>query len=395
MTTGSGRRGRDLRLVLTARDPGAAEQIGAIALQARRSGFATTVVASGPALGILEAAGLHPISFADGPVQYGDEVGFAPLRGNARELLDMLVPDALVIGLSHFDELGVDEAMAYACPDIPIFAMQDFWGDVDRFVIDRRAHLLVLDAEAKRLSKARYDGPTTVVGSPKHEGVVSRDAAAIRAAKRERLGVDATRTVVGYFGQALASIPGYLRQVELLSRTLAATFPDAVLLYRPHPRQDRESVSLALAAFVRGGTSPMLCLDREVYPALAASDLILSCISTCGLDALFLTRDDPLPMPAIGYLLTEPDLSDFASAVIPEGRLPLVTMGLAFEVRDPTKLSTALRAALDMRWREATRTLARERLPDARGSADRVLALVAEAGTNASRQRTLRTVPGR
>src|SRR5262245_14986980 len=119
-----------LRLIVSARDPGAAEQLAAIALRAREWGFTVLPLGSGPALHIMTQAGLAPLPFEAGPIHAGDQAEFALMAQEARNIVQRLKPDALIVGFSHSAEMGVDEALAAIAGTIPLFGFQDFWGEL-------------------------------------------------------------------------------------------------------------------------------------------------------------------------------------------------------------------------------------------------------------------------
>jgi hypothetical protein len=363
-----------MRLLLSARDPGAADHLRVIAQRAVDGWDAdVTLVAAPPALGLWQAAGWPVEPFGADAVVRPSPSAVTPLLREASRILERVRPDAILVGLSHFNEAGVDEAFLACSGGLPTFAMQDFWGDVN-WCLGAPARLyFVIDAEAARLTWERHRLRSEVVGSPKHMTYARLDALALRRVTRRRHGLDASKTVVGYFGQPLHELAGYRTTMTAFARAAARAFPNAVLLYRPHPRETPEMIAASRQHLADAELPLVLGEGGGAETWLAACDVVCSCYSTCCYDSLFLSRYASRPMAAVVYLLFDPEVQQHAQKVNGFATLPPVRQGLARCVEHPDDLESVLAEAASAEARWLTWRRARGFLPDVLGSADRIL----------------------
>lgn len=364
-----------MRILASARDVGAAGHVLAVAQHAQERGHDVRVVAAPPALAVLQEAGLAVRPFLTPPVLQPSPAAAAALLQAARDVLVDAQPDALVVGLSHSAEAGLDEALLACAGSTPTYALQDFWGDVNDTLGCPAQTYFVVDEQAAQLTRSRHGAHAVVVGSPKHARYAELDVPALAARGRALLGLAADRRVVGYFGQPLLAFAGYGRTVEAVAAAFLRTTPDAALLYRPHPREDAASAARTCALFRSAGVEALLTPEGVVETWLASCDVVLAPFSTCCYDALYLNRLAPGPQSASVYLLFDPEVRRYSRWVNGMDVLPPVQEGMALAVTDAAQLDDVLRQAVDPQVRLRLWQRVQECLPDSRRSA----ALVVDA----------------
>lgn len=371
-----------LRLLLSARDAGSAGHIGAVAEQAAREGrFEVRVHAADPAFGELAARCEGVERFAPDAMAAPTPEYSAFLIGQARRILETERPDAVLVGVSHFHEVGVDEAFLGAAHDRPRFAIQDFWGDANLNLGGGADLYFALDEAAVRLTRERHGKPALACGSPKHARYAALDVARLRAGARARLGA-AAGPVVGYFGQSLFHLPGYGGTLEAFAAALNASFPQACVFYRPHPREGRPEATQTLRHLEAGGVRAYHAEGGATEEWLAAADLVVSCFSSCGYDATFVQRAAPAPMGTSLYLLFDESVAGYFRAVSGLQAPPPAELGLVQCVHRVEALPAALRSALSEDARASAWRLARDHLPDPQHAAS---AILAEIGRRSAR----------
>jgi hypothetical protein len=351
------------RVLLSARDPGGAAQVRAVAPALRaRGNLDVHVAASGPAMVILAAAGERPLPFAlpDGSTHVSPGHDPTPLLEAAAALLARLDPHALVVGISSLG-VGLDEALLHEAGGRSTFALQDYPGDAN--AIDGAfAHVyFVRDEAAARLTRRRFPVETVPVGSLRHETYASLDVPSLRARTRARLGAGPDTAVLGFFGQP-GEIPGHEAAFDHLVRALAAADTRPHVVLREHPKSGRHRQS-HLAALRQAGAAVFdASEDDSAEPWLAACDVVATCFSHCTMDYAYLSARSPEPLGSALFLLTTPEarrfMREYAGIEEPDG----AGLGLGRVVRAPGEVPAALRAALTATERRAFHEASR-RLP--------------------------------
>lgn len=370
---------RVARVLLSARDPGGAAQVRAVAPALRGDRrLQVSVAASGAGGEILEAAGERPIRFAlpDGSTHVPSGTDPAPFLAAADALLTRLDPDALVVGISSLG-VGLDEALLARAAGRPTFALQDYPGDANSIGGAYAGLYFVRDETAARLTRARFGVETLPVGSLRHAAYARLDVPALRETTRARIHAMGDRPVVGFFGQP-AEIPGHEAAFEHLARALGELEPRPLAILREHPKSlGRRGAHLATLEG-RGVTVYDASEDGGVEPWLAASDVVATCFSHCTMDHAFLSGRSPEPLGAALFLLTTPEawtfMREYTGLTVPDG----VERGLGRVAESPERVRPLLGELLSPEGRRdyhaASRTLPRE------VALDRIVAAVAEAG---------------
>jgi hypothetical protein len=353
-----------IRLLVSARDTGAAGHLAVVAAQASvREDLELALTAAPPALGAWQALDLPVEPFAAAPVEAADDPGVEALLAEARALVQRLRPDAILVGLSG-PGAGLDEALLAVAGNIPTFVLQDYWGDLNTLLGPPRVTPLVMDDEAVVLTRRRHGVEAVAVGAPKYTPYVGLDMAALRESGRRRAGAGGRRMLVGFCGQPLWSYPGYRDTIEALGHVLSGQFPDALLVYRPHPKETR--LELAAVASTLAGSAGTAAVTRSGDPEefLAGCDVVCSAFSSCATDLLYLDRVSPTPLANGVHLLFDRRLAHLFREWTDLDAVPTVTAGLALDVDAEASLAETLAIAASPASCERTWRRARERLAD-------------------------------
>lgn len=338
-----------VRVLYSARDPGGVGHLLALVEAFRRDPrFELILAASGAALAMLRQAGEAPHAFSLSGEREHLEPGEDPERllDAATELLAVSRPDAVLVCLSS-GGVGIDEALL-ATAQVPTFAMQDFWGDVNLAMGVPAGVYFVLDEDAVRLTQQRWGVRAVAVGSPKHARYRRLDIVGLRQAARHALGVETDEQVVGFFGQSPA-IPGHEAIVHLLIRAVAGLRPRPRLLLREHPKVSTHAATHRVLAERLGLGVSDVTGDGGLERWLAACDLVTTPFSSCGLDHAYLSAYSPEPLGSALYLLCDPKLRAFMRQFSGLERFPIVERGMGQVVGDPTALRPALEEGLSRR----------------------------------------------
>jgi len=373
-----------IRLLVSARDPGAAGHLAEVAAYAREHpGVEPILVASPPALGAWQALDLAVEPFAAPPVDAADDPGVDLLLAEARALLERARPDAILVGLSG-PGMGVDEALLAMAGYTPAFVLQDFWGDLNTLLYPVSATPLVMDNRAAAATRARHGLDSIVVGAPKYAPYADLDVPGLRVTGRRLLGAGDDRLVGGFCGQPLWSHAGYRDTVEALASALSGHLPDALLVYRPHPKEARAELAAvaSVLASCAGNSAVTRAGDTETF--LAACDVVCSAFSTCATDLLYLDRASPMPLANGVHLLFDPRLVALCRDWTELQTLPMVAAGLAIDIDGESGLANALAIAADPAAKERTWRRCREVLADPVSATARVIEAI-EAAVESAR----------
>jgi len=361
-----------IRLLITARDPAAAWNMAEVAREAMADGrFEVHLHAAGPAFGILSRCGL-PVRQVHATAVVGESgVHPAAVLEEAAALLAHVSPDAVLVGLSQTGGGGIDEALLALAENVPRFALQDFWGDVNTF-FGRPADLyFVMDDEAARLTTALHGVAAQAVGCPRYASYAALDVGELRRGTRQRLGVGQDTPLIGLFSQPLWHVPGYWRTLETFAA--AAATHSALALLRPHPRERDEDVAAMRQLLENAGLRIVPAIDGASEPLLAACDAICSAFSLSGLDALYLARQSTELPAGVLYMLFDAELQACYRATSRLDTVPLVQLGLALAPDEIDALPYALGTALSRKWRSQVARSIGDLLPQAAGAARAIL----------------------
>jgi hypothetical protein len=380
---------KPVRVLLTARDPGAAAQIRAVGPALRADArLEVALAASGPAFELLEAAGERPRRFAPaGGAAHVPAGGDAtPLLDAAADLVGTVDPDVLLVGISSLG-VGLDEALLARAAGRPTFALQDYPGDANAVGRAYAGTYFVRDEAAARLTRERFGVATVAVGSVRHAAYAALDVARLRARARERIGAAAGQAVLGFFGQP-AEIPGHEAAVTHLAEALARRPEKPLVLLREHPKfpdhRERHAARLrAAGVFVHDAA------EGDVESWLAGCDVVATGFSHCSMDYAFLAAWSREPLGSVLFLLTTEEIRRFMREYAGMARPDGAAAGLGLLAERPEEVEPLLARALTPeergRFHEASRRLPREARLD----------LIADALVEAGRARAARTAEAR
>ncbi len=363
-----------MRLLISARDTGAAAHIAEIAPALRTAGSVEVVlVADEPALSLLKRCGLSPLPFTAHAIADKDSPGTDALRNAARQLIAAHRPDALLVGLSG-PGIGLDEALVAEADGLPCYAVQDYPGwVVDGFGVKPDTYF-VTDKLAADMTLKRLDGgKTVVIGSAKHAAYARLDPLALRQAGRARLGSNGPH--IGFYGQPAWFLPGYVRAVTSFARAVA-DMRGADLFYRPHPKETADERARMAAILAAAGLKPRFDPNDAVEQSICAADLVVTCFSSCGADHIHLQKRSPEPLGTVLYLFTEPDIQAHHARHAGSDVPPFALLELAALTTAPDKLAADLRHALDPATSSAYWRQTRQVLPDPVAAPDVILATI-------------------
>jgi hypothetical protein len=361
--------------LITARDVAAALHLVQIAKAgAADPRFEIAVVAQDPAAAQFTRAGV-PVRTVSWPAaKTADDAQAAILRHSARALLDEVNPAVVLSGLSTPFDASLDEAVL-AEARVPTALYQDFWGE-QNLILGRGAdHILAIDEQAAERNQARFGDPGIVVGSARHAAYAELDILDARARMRNKIGTDAGAVIVGFFGQALHSLPGYRRTItEFISAALTI---EAAFLLRPHPRETAEQRLETERLFAGSGLNVTVDSSPEVESALAACDVVVSLFSICTFDASYLNRFSTQPIAVPMSLLFDDEIAAYCRQHGSYIDFSHHTQGLVTPVYQAAALADTLRDAVTTEARRQAWARAHLYLPDPVQAPRRVLDAIA------------------
>jgi hypothetical protein len=378
------------RLLISARDPGAAHNIAVIARSAQSdSRFDVTVVGDGPGYSILRDAGLPAIEAGIGNIDPRLKDDLARGVRSAVELIDRFRPDAMLTGLSGPD-IGIDETLLVARGKLQAYSLQDFWGHVNCAIAARADLYFVADEEAAAQSERLHGVKTMVSGSPKFATYEVHDPDMAHRTARQCLAVEGNRPLVCIFGQALSTIRPVAWQSTMVAfvRAVEDILEDPVILYRPHPREEAQGVRKTLDALseVAGGVAVIPEESTETW--LAACDVMGTCYSNCGYDLAFLNRFSNRPLGVLIYMNYEPEIRNFYRQVANFDTIPVSEMSLTLEARTRDDVVRCVAAAVDPQTRAAIWDRCKSSLPDPHDAAAKILDRIAADQRESGRTKT-------
>lgn len=353
-----------IRLLITARDVAAALHLIQIAKRCQSDPrFELIVAAQQPAARHFIEGGFDVRLVPPMMTQSADGSQAEQLRATARQLLDDVAPDAILVGLSTPFDAGLDEAML-AVADVPTILFQDFWGE-QNLIFEKPAQLiLAVDDEAARLNLARFGIDSKIVGSARHAAYIHMDIAEIRLRVRTRLGIGPQDMVIGFFGQALHKLPGYARTLDRFIESLKNLPRPFKLIVRPHPREDDIQRGTTEALFISSGIVPTFDFEGSVESALVACDVVCSLFSTCTYDAAYLNRFSREPIAVPISMLFDQEIETYCRQHVNFSSFPYHMNGVVIPVFQSSALTETLAHSMESQRRQEIWANAQYHLPN-------------------------------
>lgn len=344
------------KVLMTARDPGAVGHISEIAWAFGRSGnFEVVLAASGRAFEMLVALGHTTRHFKcpDGSESISNAGESSALLASAVELFEDVRPDVVFASLSSFGA-GIDEAMIKVSKGkVPVFAMQDFWGDANLLLGTPADLYFTIDKMGARLTESRFGIKAQAVGSAKHQVYSKLPIQDLRAEGRRKCGAADGRAVVGFFGQS-PEVPEHDRTFSLLVKALREIDGNPMLLVREHPKF-RKLHRVPLAELARKSGIDVFDATEKLTPEhwLAAVNVMVTLYSACGLDHAYLSAHSDRSLGTALYIMPFSATRKFVERQCGLVEFPLIAMGLGKFISEEAAVADALRASLLDTSREA------------------------------------------
>lgn len=360
-------RKRPLKILLSARDPGATENIiQLLRLMEADPVFEPIVAASGTASLQMEARNIRHISFsfASGQdhIRPGEDSG--PLLASAEDLFQRIRPDWVLVSLSSFGA-GVDEALI-AVSSVPVLALQDAWGDVNDLLGKTADLYLVLDEDARRITGERFPVATLATGMPKYLKYTTLDFGRIRKETRRHLGLLDHEKLLGWFGQS-GQIPGYTRVFDSFLKAVDRMDSGIRVLVKPHPKfSDTGAEEASAARKSLAGRLVDLAPRLSTEDLLASTDLVVTPFSLCGLDHGVMSSMSPVPMGAVVYVMNNSAIRRFARETWGRIDFPIVGnrgVGTCLTSEDPGTMAEHFSSAMARKHAGQYHTRSRQVLP--------------------------------
>lgn len=348
------------RLLISARDAGAANNLlPVIQLAQQQPGLVLKVVAGHPADRIFRQAGLSIQAITDTSEQ---------VLQQAQTLLDDFQPTRILTGLSG-PNCGIDEALLALAGKTPSYALQDFWGDINKGFGEYADTYLVRDSYAAKVTRQRAQVSTFVTGAPARARMPGRLKQRLLSRRlRQRHRVNQTHRLVLLCTQPLWQQPGYH---QTLIDALEA-LPDCHLLVRHHPRDTQTERHIMQRLLVRHCHTPWSISEDRFEALLTASDLLLSAFSNCGLDMALMNTSNPAQAAIPLYLLHNPKLRRLYRDWTGLADHPLSALKISRTLVHRNQLRSAMLQALQQGYRRHSARLAKSHCQPL-GAAEKVL----------------------
>jgi hypothetical protein len=331
------------------------------------------LLAAPPALTIFKQAGFAVHSFASERVGQQDSSRTTAILEEATTLISTFAPDAILVGLSGPGR-GVDEALVAKSKNIPTYALQDLWGNVNPGFGKLPDTYFVLDDMAAELTKLHAPSSwTVVVGSVRHEAIAKLDPASLREIFRSRINAASSELIAVFFGQPLWHLSGYGVTLSKIAETLVKVRPGATLLYRAHPKESLHECHKAHDCLAASGLYVAEDDAPSVEYSLCGADLSFTCFSSCGLDLAYLNCISTTPLCALLCLLFDDDVRQFYYDTSHLEDMPLSMRGLSATVWQDDAIENAVRIALMESERERIWRSAQKKIIVPSGAAERIL----------------------
>ncbi|WP_068585821.1 hypothetical protein [Thiomicrospira sp. WB1] len=364
-----------MNLIVTARDPATAVSFDKLLpVLAKHPQFQLRVLCQHPAYDIL-AITQSSASFDLIEVN-NDEFRVTLEDDFIREQFSDFQPDAVLTGISGPDT-GIDEAVLHYARQrsIQSYALQSFWGDINQKARAIPDTAFVLDEEAARVTEQRYPQIRSVpIGSIKHMDYCHYAPLPERQQKRPGL-VKTEEVLVGFYGQPIPDIPGYLETIQGLARQLRHWDRAFKVMVRPHPKESSvlRVQTLAMLRAELGTERVVTDPFDDIKDSLVVCDLVTSAFSTCGFDNLYLNEIAPQAFSTSVYLWFQPELIQWWRAYSQLERMPLIEEGLLLAVEKEEQMLKVFEEGLKPSTQAELRRRATRKLPRPQDAIDCII----------------------
>jgi hypothetical protein len=364
-----------MKVIVTARDPATAVSFEKLLpVLSGHPEFHLRVFCQHPAFDILA------VTQANAPFELmevdNDEFSIALEDDFIRQQFVEFQPDAVLTGISGPDT-GIDEAVLHYAhkKGVPSYALQSFWGDINQTAGAIPETAFVLDEEAVRVTRQRYPQIRSIsIGSIKHLDYSHYDPLVNRAQKRPGLVKNAT-VLVGFYGQPIPEIPGYLETIQGLARQLRSWDRAFKVMVRPHPKESRvlRAQTMKILRTALGDERVLTDPFEDIKDSLAVCDLVTSAFSTCGFDNLYLNEIAPEAFNASVYLWFRPELIRWWQKYSHLEVMPLIAEELLLAVEHEEQMLPVFEQGLKASVQAQLRQKATQKLPSSQDSINRII----------------------
>lgn len=267
------------------------------------------VFAQNPAYEIYKNnAGLSEID-----IEYVDVLSDNQLMESAIKILDDFQPLAVFSGISSPDS-GIDEFMLKAAnrANIKRISFQDYWGYLNPEAAQSYDIVIVIDDYAKiktaEISSARID----ILGNPRHDHYKFLTASSLKRAFRARYNIGDESFVLGFVGQPLGSLQGYINTVSALSKSMAKINKNIHCIYRPHPKEDFD-LQKTIGAILKQSKCAFSKQNNlePIEELFAGSDALTMLFSSAGYDAQLMNSNSDMALASTIYMMFDQSIIDF------------------------------------------------------------------------------------
>jgi len=335
-----------LKLLLTARDPGTANNMVQIAKTAYESDkFDIAFFADEPAYSIVQRERIPVERFHAGYVLSRNDSGVDGLHKEAIETIRKVRPDVILAGTSGEGE-GIDEALLANSRNIPSYLIQDFWGRVNKLLGENNTTYFVIDEEAARLSHELHSVETMVTGMPKYTGYSNIDSVSVRKKLRNILCDKPDERIVTFFGQDQWHLNGYSRTLRRFAEAVLELDTPVSVFYRKHPKEPEDGMMQVYKIMSSVGVVCRSASEFTTEEWLVVSDIVCCVCSNTGYDQIMINRLSKVPLGSVVYLMCDPEIISWYKDSKRIDYLPPARQNLAFCVEHPEEIGLVLRKAL-------------------------------------------------
>lgn len=305
---------------------GGANIAASLAEEFIRGGHSVTIIGEGLASAIFQKRGLS--LYFKGSVNFLEE----PFTLDTMAVIKKINPDILICTNGNPINLEEQFGLAANTCGIPLVSLEDFWGS---FVRSKARPDVILTVDEYSKSLALKDHPNAriaVVGNP---GVIGKDElSSINTHLLDHLKGNSAKKIFTYIGGDYTTT---IEQLDLLIKCLEITSISWLLAVRFHPKWVKfvEASGRSYGEIWNEALSPVkekiiVCDDLSTLEVVVNSDLVLSSYSTLLTTAVISGKPViTLFTPSVKKSLKKESVVD---------KVPLVTLGYAYEVKEPCDL---------------------------------------------------------
>jgi len=344
------------RILFTARDVGAAQQIEVIYKYFTKNRFHTTLLASGAALNYFQIKNIDAQPF------FYDKNKYTVLKNASRTEIEKLLhsahiillenkPDAIICGLSTF-HYGIDEAILYWAnsnrDNIPSFQFLETWGTFNHIDDGLPDMYLGFDKATQDFIKKEAQTPIIIVGSPKHDEYKNLPVEKWRNEFPETIRIQTQTTkIIGFFAQS-PEIPGQLYNFTNLVESLRnyQKKSSCKLLFREHPNSIGQYSHYWKVIEKHNIDAIDVTKEKIVEKLISICDIVATCYSTVAIDHAFLCSYGNCPVGVSLYLLCGNEIKDFLLSEYGYWKNPILERGVGFFVEDHELLTEKINMIL-------------------------------------------------